>query len=109
MAQIGSFIRTQSGYSGRIRTPTLDVEVVLVSLEPSDADNAPNYRIHLGDDDGPEIGAGWKETGKKAGEYVSLLIDDPAFIQPLRANLFRQGDAAYTLQWSRPSKRDENA
>lgn len=109
MAQIGSFIRTQSGYSGRIRTSTLDVEVVLVSLEPSDADNAPNYRIHLGDDDGPEIGAAWKETGKKAGEYVSLLIDDPAFIQPLRANLFRQGDAAYTLQWSRPSKRDENA
>jgi uncharacterized protein (DUF736 family) len=109
MAQIGSFIRTQSGYSGRIWTPLLDVEIVLVSLDPGDTENAPDFRVHLAADDGPEIGAGWKRTGEKAGEYVSLQIDDPAFIQPLRANLFRQGDAAYTLQWSRASKRDEKA
>ncbi|SDG96509.1 DUF736 domain-containing protein [Pelagibacterium luteolum] len=109
MAQIGSFIRTQTGYSGRIRTPSLDVEIVLVSLEPSDTENAPDYRVHLAGNDGPEIGAGWKRTGEKAGEYVSLLIDDPAFTQPLRANLFRQGDAAYTLQWSRPTHREEKA
>ena len=41
------------------------------------------YRVHLGDGDGPEIGAGWKRTGEKAGEYVSLVIDDPALAQPI--------------------------
>jgi uncharacterized protein (DUF736 family) len=29
--------------------------------------------------DGAEIGAGWKRTGEKAGDYVSLQIDDPTF------------------------------
>ena len=109
MAQIGSFIRTQSGFSGRVFTPLLDMEIVLAPLDPGETENAPDFRIHLGDATGPEIGAGWKRTGEKAGEYVSLLIDDPAFVQPLRANLFRAGDATYTLQWSRPARRDEKA
>ncbi len=86
MSQIGQFTRTKSGYSGRVRTLTLDAEVVLVPADRSDADNAPDYRIHLGHDGrGPEIGAGWKRTGEKAGEYVSLLIDDPTLRQPIRA------------------------
>ena len=47
-------------------------------------------------------------TGERAGEYVALVIDDPAFPHPIRANLFRDDDAgsAWSLHWSRPSKRD---
>jgi uncharacterized protein (DUF736 family) len=80
--------------------------------EPSDAENAPDYRVHAFDDEQrnrPEIGAGWKRTGEKAGEYVALLIDDPAFPQPIRANLFRDDDAgnAWSLHWSRPRDRAE--
>ena len=112
MTQIGIFARTKSGYSGRLRTLTLDVEVTLVPAEPSDAENAPDYRVHLGDGDAgsglsPEIGAGWKRTGEKAGDYISLLFDDPFFVQPIRANLFRAdavGDA-WSLSWTRPPKR----
>ena len=57
---------------------------------------------------GPEIGAGWKRTGERAGEYIALLIDDPALPQPIRANLFRGDDAgnAWSLHWSRLQKRD---
>ena len=44
------------------------------------------------DGDGPEVGAGWKRTGEKAGDYVSLLLDDPALTQPIRANLFQSDD-----------------
>ena len=75
----------------------------------SDAENAPDYRVHLGDGDGPEIGAGWKRTGEKAGEYVSLVIDDPALAQPIRANLFQSGDdkSAWVLNWNRPPKRGD--
>jgi len=108
MSQIGTFTREPSGFVGRIHTLTLYREVTVVPAEPSEAENAPDYRIHHGADDGPEIGAGWKRTGERAGEYVVLLIDDPALPQPIRANLFRDDDAgsAWSLHWSRPQKRD---
>uniref|UniRef100_Q11FV5 DUF736 domain-containing protein n=1 Tax=Chelativorans sp. (strain BNC1) TaxID=266779 RepID=Q11FV5_CHESB len=109
MGQIGAFRRTKSGYSGRIHTLTLDAELVLVPADNTDAENAPDYRIHLGDADGPEVGAGWKRTGEKAGTYVSFQLDDPAFAQPIRANLFQSDDdkAAWSLHWNRPPKRGE--
>lgn len=48
----------------------------------SDAEYAPDYRVHLGDADaGPEVGAGWKRTGEKAGTYLSLVLDDPMLAQ----------------------------
>ena len=106
MSQIGRFTRTKSGYSGRIHKLTVDAELVLVPAEHSDA---PDYRIHLGDYDVPEVDAAWKRIGEKAGDYVSLLIDDPAFLQPIRANLFQSGDdkPAWSLHWNRPPKRGE--
>lgn len=109
MAQIGTFARTASGYSGLLRTLNLDVELTLVPAENTDSENASDYRIHLGDgDEGPEVGAGWKRTGEKAGDYVSLLIDDPTFTQPIRANLFQaDGGKSFHLLWNRPSKRDD--
>jgi len=109
MAQIGQFTRSKSGYSGRIHTLSLDAELVLVPAEHSDTENAPDYRIHLGDGDGPEVGAGWKRTGEKAGDYVSLLVDAPTLTQPIRANLFQSNDdkSVWILNWNRPPKRGE--
>lgn len=107
MPQIGAFSSTNTGFRGRVRTLTLDVEIVLVAREGSDADKAPDYRIHARDEDGAEVGAGWKHAGEKAGDYVSLQLDDPSFSQPVRANLFRSeadGDR-WTLHWSRSPKR----
>ncbi|MDJ0448806.1 DUF736 domain-containing protein [Methylocystis sp. JR02] len=109
MAQIGQFTRDKSGFAGRIHTLTVDCDLILVPAESSDAENAPDFRIHLGDADGPEIGAGWKPTGEKAGDYVSLVIDDPSLTQPIRTNLFQSGDnkSAWVLNWNRPPKRSE--
>src|SRR5690606_11221218 len=76
MAQIGQFTRTPSGYSGRIRTLLLDLELTLVPTENLENENAPAYRIHLGDKDGPEVGAGWKHSGERAGRFISVLLDD---------------------------------
>lgn len=108
MMPIGTFIRLDSGYAGRIKTFTLDAEVVLVPTDTSEIENAPDYRARLDDEDGPVIGAGWKRTGERAGAYVSLLLDDPAFAQPLRASLFQSGrdGNVWTLYWSRISRRD---
>ena len=109
MSQIGAFSRTASGFQGHLKTLTLDVDLCLVPVDAAEAENAPDYRIHLGDDDqGAEVGAGWKRTGERAGAYVSLLIDDPSLARPINANLFqsnRDGNAHH-LVWNRPSRRE---
>ncbi|MDK1389716.1 DUF736 domain-containing protein [Sinorhizobium sp. 8-89] len=108
MPKIGQFLRTNTGYAGTLRTLSLNVELVLEHAEPTDAEKAPDFRVRIGED-GPEIGAGWKRTGEKAGEYVTLLIDDPAFAAPIRANLFQSGEdrSAWDLYWNRPQRRAE--
>ena len=111
MAQIGQFTRDKSTFTGRIQTLFFERHLILTPVESSDAENAPDYRIRLGDADGPEIGAGWKRTGEKAGDYVSLIIDDPTLPRPIRANLFQSGDdkSAWTLNWNRlPQRADRD-
>ncbi|ATQ68884.1 MULTISPECIES: DUF736 domain-containing protein [Methylosinus] len=109
MTQIGRFTRTTSGYSGAIRTLSLDAQIILVLSDHGGAENAPDYRILLDDDEGPEIGAAWKRVGEKAGDYVSLLLDDPALAQPIRANLFQSSEdkSSWLLHWTRLQKRSE--
>ncbi|WP_213773047.1 DUF736 domain-containing protein [Bradyrhizobium sp. dw_78] len=105
MTQIGMFTRTTDGYTGTIRTLTLNRDVVIiVPAVEIDTENAPNYRVLAGD---VEIGATWKRTGDKAGDYLALTIDDPSFGRPIRANLFQvvsSGDS-FHLIWTRPSCR----
>ncbi|MEF9600841.1 DUF736 domain-containing protein [Paracoccus sp. PXZ] len=109
MPQIGEFTRTQSGYEGRVRTVTLDLNLVFVPTHNADIEKAPDYRIHLDGEDGPEIGAGWTHSGEKAGTYISVALDDPALVQPIRARLFQSDESgrSWALHWSRPRKRDE--
>jgi uncharacterized protein (DUF736 family) len=109
MPQIGEFTRETTGFVGRVHTFTLFREITIVPAEPSDADNAPDYRVHNGNEEGPEIGAGWKRTGERAGDYIALVIDDPGLPQPIRANLFRNDDggASWSLHWNRAPKRGE--
>lgn len=109
MPQIGQFTREGSGFTGRVHTLTLYRELTIVPAEHSDAENAPDYRVHNGAEDDPVIGAAWKRTGEKAGEYLSVLLDDPALPQPIRANLFRDDDAgaSWSLHWTRQKPREE--
>ena len=112
MPQIGTFIHDESGFIGHLATLLLTQDIIIVAAEPSDAENAPQHRVHVLDGDtgepGAEIGAGWKRTGERAGDYIAVLIDDPSFPQPIRANLFRDDDAGreWSLHWTRPVKRD---
>lgn len=109
MTIIGSFRRTAEGYTGRLSTLTLDVSLTLVPTGRGKSEKAPHYRIYLGEDgQGPEVGAGWKRSGERLGNYVSLLINDPVLTQPIRAKLV-QGDErgeTFHLFWNRPSRRE---
>ena len=113
MPQIGEFTRDETGFVGHLTTLVLNQDVIIIAAEPTEVENAPQYRVHVFDgmnnEPGAEIGAGWKRTGEKAGDYVSLQIDDPSFRQPIRANLFQSGDdrSAWGLHWNRPPKRSE--
>ena len=109
MPQIGEFTRQKSCFFGRIQTLTLDSEIAIVAVDTAGVENAPDHRVHLGSDDtGPEVGAAWSRTGEKAGDYLSVLIDDPALPHPMRAALFQNGADAtsWSLHWSRAPKRD---
>lgn len=104
------FKPTADGYSGRIRLLGMDETLVLVPADPSDAEKAPDYRVLLDDANGPRVGAGWKEVGEKAGDYVSLEIESPMFAQQsLRAHLFSTNDerTTFRLSTSRPRSREE--
>lgn len=106
--RIGTFVAADGGFAGHLHTLTLDIDLTLVPADPSDSENAPDYRVISGDgDDAREVGAGWKHVGEKAGDYVSLQIDDPAFVQPLRANLFKADGDNHVMVWSRPSRREK--
>ncbi len=111
MPQIGQFIRTPSGYSGRVKTLSLDVELCVVAVDGEVVEPAPSYRVHLGDEEGPEVGAGWKHTGPTAGAFVSILLDDPVFPQPIRARLFQSDGEGreWSLRWSRRAPRSGQA
>lgn len=107
MTCIGTFTTTPDGFSGRLQTLTIDRALTLVPSEQGDAENASDYRILAGDgEDLFEVGAGWKRTGDKAGAFVTVLIDDPALVQPLRANLFRSEQGEHVLIWSRSARRE---
>lgn len=110
MMFIGQFTATGDGYEGRLRTLTIDTRLAIVPALASDAENAPDYRVMVGEGEFiRETGAGWKQRGDKAGGYVAILIEDPGLARPLRANLFRTGENRHVLSWVRPSRRRPQA
>lgn len=106
MTQIGRFVGTPEGYLGEYWTLTLNTELCLIAVAPGGPETMPDYRVYIGSDDqGAEVGAGWKKVGERAGPYVSLLLDDPAFVRPIRANLIHSDmDGAHYLLWTRRTR-----
>jgi len=101
MATIGSFTASDNGYSGSIKTLTLNIKAKFVASE-KDQDKAPDYRIFAGP---TEFGAAWKKTARDSDrEYLSVKLDDPSFPAPIYSSLVKvDGDDGFTLIWSRRS------
>ncbi len=106
MTCIGTFTATPDGFEGRLKTLTIDAPMTVLATDHGDTENAPGYRIMAGEGEKAyEVGAGWKHVGDKAGNFVTLLIDDPAWARPLRANLFSSDGQSHVLIWSRGARR----
>lgn len=102
--------KVAEGFTGSIKTLAFDAQITLVKAPYSENENAPEWRILIGDPAlGAEIGAGWDRAGSR-GYYIALQIDDPSLAAPLRANMVRLGDdlGSFSLLWSRPEPRDGN-
>lgn len=97
MATIGSFTAQGDGYTGSIKTLTLNVKAA--QLRPNDKtdEKAPDYRIFSGQ---TEFGAAWKKTSRENREYLSVKLDDPSFPAPIYASLVEVEDV-HSLIWSR--------
>ena len=99
MATIGSFTTNDDGYVGTIRTLTINIKTRIVANDNKKSDSAPDFRIYAGQ---AELGAAWKaqSKGDNPRDYLSVLLDDPSFPEPIRAALFEENGAAY-LVWNR--------
>ncbi len=94
---IGTFTKSEDGFTGTIRTLTLSTKVKLVPVEKK-SEKAPDFRILSGT---LEIGAAWKNISRESRPYVSAILDDPSFPAPIYANLFENETGEHTLLWSR--------
>ena len=98
MANIGTFTSETDGYTGTLRTLTLNFKVKLVPNDKGDSENAPNFRLQTA---GHDIGAAWKKTSEAGKDYLSVTADDPSFPAPVYARLIEGEDGTYDLIWSR--------
>jgi uncharacterized protein (DUF736 family) len=98
MATIGIFSKTENGYTGAIKTLTLNVKARITPVEKTN-EKAPDFRIFAGQ---IEVGAGWKKRSNEGRDYVSIKVDDPSLAKPLYASLVEvEGDESLSLIWSR--------
>ncbi len=102
MATIGTFSSTANGFTGAIKTPTLNVKARLERVE-NPSDKGPHFRIFSG---AVELGAAWQKHSDQSGrDYLSVKLDDPSFPAPIYATLVEvEGEEGLQLIWSRPNR-----
>ena len=85
MANIGTFTKTEQGFTGELVTLSLKAKNVrLVEEAASSNENAPTHRAFVGR---VEIGAAWAKRSNEGRPYLSVKLDDPSFTNPIYANL----------------------
>lgn len=102
MATIGTFTTTASGFTGSIKTLSLNVKARFERVE-NPSDKGPHFRIFSG---AVELGAAWQKHSEQSGrDYLSVKLDDPSFPAPIYATLVEvEGEEGLQLIWSRPNR-----
>jgi uncharacterized protein (DUF736 family) len=102
MTTIGKFTQSKDGgWSGTIRTLTINAKVRLVPNDSRDNPSAPAYRLLLGNH---HIGDAWEtQTNDNSQQsYLRISFDDPALPGPINAALCLYEDGASAkLVWRR--------
>lgn len=102
MATIGSFTKSDNGFTGSVRTLSVNAKARITAEGDKDKASAPDYRVFAGS---VEIGAAWKKTARETGrDYLSVKLDDPSFAAPIYASLVEiEEGGTFNLIWSRRS------
>jgi len=84
------------GWSGAIKTLTINVKVQFVPNDNRGNDRAPAFRIFAGRS---ELGAAWweqRKSGKSAEplRYLRIRLDDPTLPEPILAMMFEAKDGS---------------
>lgn len=98
MANIGTFTVQNDGFTGTVRTLTLNVKIKFVPNDKG-SENAPDYRIQGAG--GYDIGAAWKKVSQVERPYLSVKLDDPSFPATIYARLIEGEDGTHNLIWLR--------
>jgi len=103
MPVIGTFTAIKDGYTGTIRTLTLNNKVQILANDRRDGEGAPEFRILVGN---TEIGAAWRKIKRGSEEtYLRVKIDDPSLPQPIWGALLEAAeDGVARLVWRRTQK-----
>ena len=99
MTVIGHFVPYTDGYIGSIRTLTFQAKLRLVAIDTKTKEDGPDFKILYGRQ---EVGAAWKAKTHEAEprNYLSALIDDPSFAEPIRGAMFEE-NGQLNLVWRR--------
>jgi len=102
MAQIGSFtLAKDGGWTGSIRTLTIDAKVRLAPNDNRESENAPAFRVLVGQS---RIGDAWdaRSGGDSPKYYLRVRLDDPSLSEPINAALFpSENSGEAQLVWNR--------
>jgi len=98
MANIGTFTAEKDGFTGTLRTLTLNVKAKLIPNDKGENESAPDFRLQAA---GHDFGAAWKKTSEAGRDYLSVAIDDPSFPATIYARLIEGENGTHDLIWSR--------
>ncbi len=102
MPVIGTFTPAKDGgWTGSLRTLTIDAKLRLVPNDNREHDNAPAFRVFVG---ASRIGDAWeaRSGGDHPKDYLRIKLDDPSLPEPLSAALFLSEDGSEAqLVWNR--------
>jgi len=95
---IGSFTKTEHGFTGKLETLAVKANISLVPNEDKQKDNQPDYIVLSGQ---TEIGVAWDRNDDR-GYYVSISFEEPS-LAPGFYTLAKSGtERGYTLLYRKP-------
>lgn len=95
---IGKFTASVTGYTGQLKTLTLNIPLQLLANDRKSKLEQPDYNVFSGD---VEIGAAWNKVSGDAENYISVTIDDPTFPASVYFSIVKLHEAEQLLVWSR--------
>ena len=105
--QIGTFtLAKDGGWTGSIRTLTINAKVRLAPNDDRTSDAAPAFRGFVGTS---RIGDAWEAhtSGDMPRTYWRLKFDDPSLPEPLPIALFQADHGGYMVAWRRENMRSD--